>query len=33
MNHAEPPVIANGVVFAYGNGEDTDQASPDVGLG
>ena len=26
MNHAEPPVIANGVVFAYGNGEDTDQA-------
>jgi hypothetical protein len=32
MNHAEPPVIANGVVFAYGNGEDTDQAYPDVGL-
>ena len=26
MNRAEPPVIANGVVFAYGNGEDTDQA-------
>ena len=32
MNHAEPPVIANGIVFAYGNGEDTDQAYPDVGL-
>ena len=32
MNRAEPPVIANGVVYAYGNGEDTDQASPDVGL-
>jgi outer membrane protein assembly factor BamB len=32
MNHAEPPVIANGVVFAYGNGEDTDQSSPDIGL-
>ena len=27
MNRAEPPVIANGVVFAYGNGEDTDQAT------
>ena len=32
MNRAEPPVIANGVVFAYGNGEDTDQAYSDVGL-
>ncbi len=32
MNHAEPPVIANGVVFAYGNGEDTDQARFDIGL-
>ena len=32
MNHAEPPVIANGVIYAYGNGEDTDQSSPDVGL-
>ena len=32
MNHAEPPVIANGVVFAYGSGEDTDQSSPDIGL-
>ena len=26
MNRAEPPVIANGVIFAYGSGEDTDQA-------
>jgi outer membrane protein assembly factor BamB len=32
MNRAEPPVIANGVVYAYGSGEDTDQAYPDVGL-
>jgi outer membrane protein assembly factor BamB len=32
MNHAEPPVIANGVIFAYGNGENTDQAYSDVGL-
>jgi outer membrane protein assembly factor BamB len=32
MNRAEPPVIANGVVFAYGSGEDTEQAYPDVGL-
>ena len=32
MNRAEPPVIANGIVFAYGNGEDTDQAYSDVGL-
>ena len=32
MNRAEPPVIAGGVVFAYGNGEDTDQAKFDIGL-
>jgi outer membrane protein assembly factor BamB len=32
MNRAEPPVIANGLVFAYGNGENTEQAYPDVGL-
>lgn len=32
MNHAEPPVIANGVIFAYGSGEDTDQAKFDIGL-
>jgi outer membrane protein assembly factor BamB len=32
MNRAEPPVIANGVVFAYGSGEDTDQAKFDIGL-
>jgi outer membrane protein assembly factor BamB len=32
MNWAEPPVIANGIVFAYGNGEDTTQSYPDIGL-
>jgi outer membrane protein assembly factor BamB len=32
MAHAEPPVVANGVVFAYGSGEDTTQAYPDRGL-
>jgi outer membrane protein assembly factor BamB len=32
MNRAEPPVIANGVIFSYGNGEDTDQARFDIGL-
>jgi hypothetical protein len=32
MNRAEPPVIANGVVFGYGNGENTEQAYADRGL-
>jgi outer membrane protein assembly factor BamB len=32
MDQAEPPVIANGVIFAYGSGENTAQAFPDVGL-
>ncbi len=32
MNRAEPPVIANGIVFTYGNGENTDQAEFDLGL-
>jgi outer membrane protein assembly factor BamB len=32
MNRAEPPVIANGVVYAYGNGENTEQAYADRGL-
>jgi outer membrane protein assembly factor BamB len=32
MNLAEPPVIANGIVFAYGNGENTVQATPEEGL-
>lgn len=32
MDQAEPPVVANGVVFAYGSGENTAQAYPDVGL-
>ena len=32
MDKAEPPVVANGVIFAYGNGENTEQAYPDRGL-
>ncbi len=32
MDQAEPPVIANGVILAYGSGENTAQAFPDVGL-
>ena len=32
MNQAEPPLIANGMIFAYGSGENTSQAYPDVGL-
>jgi len=32
MWRAEAPVIANGIAFTYGNGEDTSQAYPDVGL-
>ncbi len=32
MNQAEPPLIANGLVFAYGSGENTSQAYADVGL-
>jgi outer membrane protein assembly factor BamB len=32
MNRAEPPVVANGVVFAYGSGENTEQAYPQRGL-
>jgi outer membrane protein assembly factor BamB len=33
MDRAEPPVIANGVVFAYGSGENTAQADTELGLG
>ena len=33
MDQAEPPVVANGVVFAYGSGENTAQADTAVGLG
>ncbi len=33
MNRAEPPVIANGIVFGYGNGENTTQSTPELGLG
>jgi hypothetical protein len=32
MNQAEPSLIANGMVFAYGSGANTAQAFPDVGL-
>ncbi|MBM3784106.1 MAG: pyrrolo-quinoline quinone [Acidobacteria bacterium] len=32
MNQAEPPLIANGVIYAYGSGENTSQAYKDVGL-
>jgi outer membrane protein assembly factor BamB len=33
MDMAEPPVIANGIVFAYGSGESNVQATADLGLG
>jgi len=32
MNRAEPPVVVNGVVFGYGSGESTTQATPTLGL-
>ena len=32
MNRAEPPVVGNGVVFAYGSGENTEQAYAERGL-
>jgi outer membrane protein assembly factor BamB len=32
MSRAEPPVVANGVVFAYGSGENTEQAYAHRGL-
>lgn len=32
MDQAEPPVIANGVVYAYGSGESNVQATPEIGL-
>lgn len=32
MNQAEPPVVANGVVYAYGSGENNTQATPEEGL-
>ena len=32
MDQAEPPVIANGIVYSYGNGENTRQAYADRGL-
>jgi outer membrane protein assembly factor BamB len=32
INQADPAVIANGVVFGYGNGEDAAQSTVDIGL-
>ena len=32
MDHGEPAIIANGIVFTYGSGDFTQQASPDKGL-
>lgn len=32
MDMAEPPVVANGVVFAYGSGENNIQVTPEQGL-
>jgi outer membrane protein assembly factor BamB len=32
MHQADPAVVANGVVFGYGNGEDAAQATADIGL-
>ena len=33
IDMAEPPVIANGIVYAYGSGESNVQATPEMGLG
>ena len=32
MDPAEPPVIANGVIYTYGSGEDATQATAEGGL-
>jgi outer membrane protein assembly factor BamB len=32
MNQAEPPLVANGVVYGFGSGENTTQAYADIGL-
>jgi hypothetical protein len=32
MSRAEPPLVANGIVYAYGSGENTEQAYPERGL-
>jgi outer membrane protein assembly factor BamB len=32
MHRGEPVIIANGMVFGYGSGEETKQAWPDIGL-
>ena len=32
MRRGEPVIIANGIVFGYGSGEETKQSFPDLGL-
>jgi outer membrane protein assembly factor BamB len=32
IDHGEPAVVANGIVFTFGSGDFTQQASPDKGL-
>jgi outer membrane protein assembly factor BamB len=32
MNQADPAIVANGVVFGYGSGEEAAQSSADIGL-
>jgi hypothetical protein len=32
MKRGEPVIIANGMIFGYGSGEETKQSWPDVGL-
>ena len=32
MKRGEPVIVANGMVFGYGSGEETKQAWPDIGL-
>jgi outer membrane protein assembly factor BamB len=32
MKRGEPVIIANGMVFGYGSGEETKQSFPDIGL-
>ena len=32
MRRGEPVIIVNGMVFAYGSGEETKQSWPDIGL-
>jgi outer membrane protein assembly factor BamB len=32
MFRGEPPIIANGVIYTWGSGDDTSQVWPDIGL-